>query len=1138
MSSWSIRKYDVFISFRGEDVRRNFISHLGSALHRGNIEAFVDANLEKGDEVWPSLCEAIHDSHLAIVVFSENYADSKWCLKELVEILHCRKIQGLAVIPVFYQVDPSHIRKYSGTYGEAIAKHETYFGDTDNESIQDWKAALTEAANICGWDSCSHDYKNESHLIEKIVQDVSQKLSLRSPVQLKVEDLVEIEKHCDEVKQLLSKNQKHQFQENVQIIGIWGMGGLGKTTIAKALFSQMFPQYDAVCFLANVREESERFGLNSLRGVLLSKLLQVEHKYDPEESTMKRLSNKKVLIVLDDVDSLDQLDVLCRQQCKYAGPNSKLIITTRDRHLLRGIVDENEIYDVKPWGSAKSLELFCLHAFKQRLPKKGYEKLSERAVEYAGGVPLALEVLGSNLCCRSTEFWVSELRKLDKCLNLRIQNVLQVSYDGLDNLEKNIFLDIAFFFKGEDKDDVIRILDACGFCATSGVQVLEDKALITISYSGTIQMHDLIQEMGLYIVRGGCKDPNKRTRLRDIEEVSDVLENNKGSDVVEGIQLDLSQIENVRWKADTFNMMTNLRFLKLYVPSGKKSGNVHHCGVFSKLSAKLRYLEWNGCFLKSLPVTFCAKMLVEICMPHSHVTELWQGVQDVANLVRIDLSECKHLKNLPDLSKASRLKWVNLFGCESLCDIHPSVFSFDTLETLILDGCKKLKSLKSEKHLTSLENISVNLCTSLKEFSVSSDSITSLDLSSTGIEMLDSPSFRRLRNLKALSVYRLRRAPVDLFYLKDLAELRIFNCRLAISKHLLHSLFGRSKSLQVLHLKYCCNLFELPNNISGLYKLHELRLDGSNVKTLPASIKDLFSLRILSVENCRKLGSLTELPPFVTELNAMNCRSLRTVSTLRESYGIFGVKSRFILFKNCVALDEPSLHYIMEAAHSETKFAASEINYKFVKVCFPGSRVPGHFEYRTTDSSITIDLPPSRPDFVGLCLCVVLSHSWGMKNLGAKIWCQCYVANGRRLGPATTWYDEVVTGLNSDHVFIWYDRNHSDRILEIYDTGERRVSFEFFVTNAIGQRLTIGTLECGVFLIFGQKNHLYHTLVNEFFVSLMAKHAGLIFKSFIRLDKNDCIDINNQERDLTEDGSCSCDCLFDVLRYLRRLISI
>jgi len=79
--------------------------------------------------------------------------------------------------------------------------------------------------------------------------------------------------------------------------------------------------------------------------------------------------------------------------------------------------------------------------------------------------------------------------------------------------------------------------------------------------------------------------------------------------------------------ADTLNMMTNLRILRLYVPSGKISRNVHHSGVPSKLSGKLRYLEWNGFHLKSLPVTFCAKMLVEIRMPHSHVTELWQGVQ-------------------------------------------------------------------------------------------------------------------------------------------------------------------------------------------------------------------------------------------------------------------------------------------------------------------------------------------------------------------------------------------------------------------------------------------------------------------------------------------------------------------------------
>lgn len=160
LSSLCPRKYQVFISFRGEDVRTSFISHLRSALSRDNIKAYMDDhNLQKGDELWPSLCQAIQDSELAIVVFSEHYAASKWCLNELVEILHCRKSQGLAVIPVFYEVDPSHIRKYDGTCGEAISKYETYFGDKDNESIQKWKAALAEAAHISGWDSHSREYK-------------------------------------------------------------------------------------------------------------------------------------------------------------------------------------------------------------------------------------------------------------------------------------------------------------------------------------------------------------------------------------------------------------------------------------------------------------------------------------------------------------------------------------------------------------------------------------------------------------------------------------------------------------------------------------------------------------------------------------------------------------------------------------------------------------------------------------------------------------------------------------------------------------------------------------------------------------------------------------------------------------------
>ena len=146
------KEYDVFISFRGEDTRHNFISHLFSALSRNSIKAYIDYNLNKGDEISPSLIKAIHDSYGSLVVFSESYASSKWCLNELLNILECRR-QGHFVLPVFYNIDPSHVRKQTASYGEAFAKHEQ--DSESKDKLQLWKGALNEAANIVGWDSQS-----------------------------------------------------------------------------------------------------------------------------------------------------------------------------------------------------------------------------------------------------------------------------------------------------------------------------------------------------------------------------------------------------------------------------------------------------------------------------------------------------------------------------------------------------------------------------------------------------------------------------------------------------------------------------------------------------------------------------------------------------------------------------------------------------------------------------------------------------------------------------------------------------------------------------------------------------------------------------------------------------------------------
>ena len=110
-SAVSAKKYDVFLSFRGEDTRRNFTSHLYEALMQKKIETYIDNQLEKGDAISPALIKAIEDSLVYIVVFSENYASSKWCLGELSKIVECKKVQGQIVIPIFYDIDPSHVRK-------------------------------------------------------------------------------------------------------------------------------------------------------------------------------------------------------------------------------------------------------------------------------------------------------------------------------------------------------------------------------------------------------------------------------------------------------------------------------------------------------------------------------------------------------------------------------------------------------------------------------------------------------------------------------------------------------------------------------------------------------------------------------------------------------------------------------------------------------------------------------------------------------------------------------------------------------------------------------------------------------------------------------------------------------------------
>jgi len=337
--------------------------------------------------------------------------------------------------------------------------------------------------------------------------------------------LVGIDQNIAQIQSLLLKESSE-----VRFVGIWGMGGIGKTTIARTIFDKYSPEYEGCCFL-NVKEEVERHGLSNLQEKLISELMEGEGLYTSGtnkatilNSVERRMIRKKVLIVLDDVNTPKQLKYLIGKPICF-GPGSRVLVTSRDmRVLTTGGV--NRIHEVKEMDPQDSLKLFCLNAFNENQPRKGYKELSEEVVKIAQGNPLALKVLGSDFHSRGIDTWECALSKIKKYPNEEIQSVLRFSYDGLDEVEKKAFLDIAFFFKDDDKDYVIKQLDAWGFHGASGIEALQQKALITIS-DNRIQIHDLIREMGCEIVRQeSTKYPRKRSRLRDPMEVSDVLKQN------------------------------------------------------------------------------------------------------------------------------------------------------------------------------------------------------------------------------------------------------------------------------------------------------------------------------------------------------------------------------------------------------------------------------------------------------------------------------------------------------------------------------------------------------------------------------------------------------------------------------------
>ncbi|KAG6675464.1 hypothetical protein I3842_15G103600 [Carya illinoinensis] len=923
--------HDVFLSFRGEDVRQKFISHLYHALHKRGINTYIDDKLERGEEISQALFQAIEGSMISIIVLSKNYVESRWCLNELLKILECMEIVKQIVLPVFYDVDPSNVRYQKGSFGEAFAKLKDRF--EGNEEVLNWEAALEKLANLSGVEL--KNYRKESEFIEEIIQWVNLRIVNQTPLSV-AKYPVGIECRKRDIYQHLSIERN----DIIRIVGIFGTGGIGKTTISKDIYNQIYSQFEGSCFLKNVRETSKQAGgLIQLQNTLLFDILGTSldvRDTDKGINVIKhRLCSKRVLLVFDDVDELVQIEKLVGDR-DWFGLGSRIIITTRDQQLLK-ISEVDSEYKLKLLDENEALRLFSLHAFKEDEPSDEYVDLAKQVIQYAKGLPLALAVLGSNLKGKSTNQWKSVLDKYKNIPNRDIQKVLLVSYEGLDNNEKEMFLDIACFFKGEPLANIMKIFDNCGFFPDDGIDKLKDKCLITIE-NGYIRMHDLLQDMGREIVRlESPNEPGQRSRLFFHEDVRHVLEECMGTNKVSGMIIEMPEGEDaISLNPEAFVQMKRFRVLINRNASFSSGPNY--------LSNELRVLDWFEYPLQSLPPNFHGNKLIIFKMHGGFIKDL--SFIKFKNLTNMYFNDCNFLTKVPDVSNIPNLKKLIAMNCTNLVEVHDSVGSLGNLFLLNFGGCSNLRILPRSLKLRSLDTLELYGCSSLRSFpeiGCEMNSLTRLNLLGTAVEELplSIDNLTKLDDLCLGKCKNLKRLPINIILrLQRVRDFGIFfGCTNLVKKmgsttmedeissneEQLQELApptnssNGSSALQVLNHQNCfqseSNFFPISSFFTMFNSsdtLTDLDLSGSEFVSLPTSFKGFVALKELNLENCKKLEEILELPPNIGLVIVRGCKSLERfseVSRIMEFNGSHTKSLYYIVLDGCDKMHEKIRNY-------------------------------------------------------------------------------------------------------------------------------------------------------------------------------------------------------------------------------------
>ncbi|KAF8081016.1 hypothetical protein N665_0909s0003 [Sinapis alba] len=942
-------KYDVFLCFRPEE-DDNFAERLYNSL-RKDVRVFHEGMEQRGGGTENNnkrLAEAMEDSAASVVVFTSHYADSRWCLDELAMLCHLGSSLDRPILPVFYKVDPSHVRKQSEDFKNDFEEHKKIFSE---EVVQRWEKAMELVGNLAGYvyrEETDKDKVKVTVTVEDMISLVVKKvLAQVSNTPEKVgEYTVGLESRVNDLMDLVDVKST---SDDVQILGLYGMGGIGKTTLAKRFYNFILENFEEHrVFISNVRDisSSGQDGLLKLQKTFIKSLFgsvpEIEDVNSGWDKIRGRVREKKILVVLDDVDKVDQVDALVGERSWY-GEGSVIIITTRDEEILNKL-SVSPKYEVNCLTEVNALKLFSYHSLGKQEPTESLMELSKKIVKITGKLPLAVEVFGSHLRDKKEDEWLTELEKLENTQPGDLQAVLALSFKALGDEEKTVFLDIACLFLKMEmaKEEAIDILKGCGYNAEAALSVLRQKSLVKLlsDKDNTLWMHDQIRDMGMQMVLNESReDPEMRSRLWDRGEIMNVLNYMKGTTSTRGIVLDFkkkfvshstpveiasSNLQNNPGISSAVSYVKNM-FVKFpeeekpktseitipvepFVPMKElrllQINHVELEGDLKLLPSGLKWIQWRDCPLKDVPPVFLAGKLAVLDLSESGIRRfqsLWFKKVD-ENLKVVNLRGCHSLEAIPDLSNHKALEKLVFEGCKLLVKVPRSVGNLSKLLQLDFRYCSNLTEfLVDVSGLERLEKLFLSGCSNLSVLPENIGDMTHLKellLDGTAIKILPE-SIGSLQSLKKLSLYGCRsiqEIPECVGRLKSLEELDVSDTALQI----LPSSIGGLINLKKLHLMHCTSLTKIPDTIIKLKSLKEFFINGSGVEELPLNLGSLLCLTEFSAGRCK---SLKQIPTSIGGLDSLFQLELdhTPIVTLPEETGDLRFIQKLEL-RNCKSL--------------------------------------------------------------------------------------------------------------------------------------------------------------------------------------------------------------------------------------------